>query len=88
MLTSKYFDILQTDGTAVGFMSLSDDVDLELLNSSFELNPFHGLHKPHPDDVLTPPTPVPGKSINFISFFERCRPVRESIESMLCTCGV
>lgn len=53
-----YF-VVQMDGSAVGFMSLSEDVDLDLLNSCFELNPFHGLHKPHPDDVLSPPTPPP-----------------------------
>ncbi|PIK43371.1 putative cilia- and flagella-associated protein 61 [Apostichopus japonicus] len=33
--------IVEMDGSAVGFMSLSEDVDLDLLNSCFELNPFH-----------------------------------------------
>ena len=45
-------------------MSLSNDVDLELLNNCFELGPFHGLHKPHEDDILKPPTPPPGKEYN------------------------
>ncbi|XP_072167121.1 cilia- and flagella-associated protein 61-like [Diadema setosum] len=51
--------IVETEGTAVGFMSLSTDVDVALLNTCFELGPFHGLRKPHPDDVLRAPTPPP-----------------------------
>lgn len=33
------------NGTAVGFMSLSTDVDLEALEKCFELEPFNGLKK-------------------------------------------
>ncbi|XP_072032047.1 cilia- and flagella-associated protein 61-like [Amphiura filiformis] len=51
--------IVENEGSAVGFMSLSNDVDLELLNDCFELGPFHGLYKPHEDDILKPPTPPP-----------------------------
>ncbi|XP_063727763.1 cilia- and flagella-associated protein 61-like isoform X1 [Symsagittifera roscoffensis] len=41
-------------GRAVGFISLSSDVNVDLLNQAFELGPFHGLRKPHKDDVLEP----------------------------------
>lgn len=43
-------------------MSLSTDVNVDLLNECFELGPFHGLRKPHPDDEIEPqktPTPTP-----------------------------
>ena len=41
-------------------MSVCTDVNIELLNECFELGPFHGLHKPHPDDEVEPPrTPSP-----------------------------
>ena len=51
---------LQVESTAVGFMSLSTDVNADLLNECFELGPFNGLHKPHPDDEIAPPkTPTP-----------------------------
>ncbi|XP_033104010.1 cilia- and flagella-associated protein 61-like [Anneissia japonica] len=49
--------IVEMEGTAVGFMSVASEVNVELLNSCFELVPFHGLCKPHPEDVLRPPTP-------------------------------
>nr|DBA27021.1 TPA: hypothetical protein GDO54_011203 [Pyxicephalus adspersus] len=39
-------------GIAVGFMSVSCEVNGQLLQDSFDLGPFHGLCKPHPDDVL------------------------------------
>lgn len=42
----------QVDGVAVGFMSLCKDINIDLLNNCFELVPFHGLRKPHPDDVV------------------------------------
>ena len=37
----------EKDGRAVGFMSLSSNVNLDLLNQTFELKPFYGLRKPH-----------------------------------------
>ncbi|KAK7103337.1 cilia- and flagella-associated protein 61-like [Littorina saxatilis] len=52
--------VAEVDGTAIGFMSISDDVNLNLMNECFELGPSHGLRKPHPDDVTSPePMPVP-----------------------------
>ena len=36
-------------------MSVCTDVNAELLNECFELGPFHGLHKPHPEDEVEPP---------------------------------
>ena len=32
-------------------MSVSDELNVELLNECFELGPFHGLRKEHPDDI-------------------------------------
>lgn len=52
--------VAEVDGTAVGFMSISNDVNTDMLNECFELGPFHGLKKPHQDDDLIPPkTPTP-----------------------------
>ncbi|XP_033640473.1 cilia- and flagella-associated protein 61-like [Asterias rubens] len=51
--------IVETEGNAVGFMSISRSINLDLLSRCFELGPFHGLRKPHPEDVLVPPTPPP-----------------------------
>uniref|UniRef100_A0A8C6ZJ35 Cilia and flagella associated protein 61 n=1 Tax=Nothoprocta perdicaria TaxID=30464 RepID=A0A8C6ZJ35_NOTPE len=42
-------------GTAVGFMSLCSTVNISLLHECFDLGPFHGLCKPHPDDILKMP---------------------------------
>ena len=39
----------------MGFMAITKDVNVKLLNECFELRPFHGLCRPHPDDVLNPP---------------------------------
>ena len=36
-------------------MAITKEVNVHLLNECFELRPFHGLCKPHPNDVLTPP---------------------------------
>ena len=48
------------DGTAYGFLSISEDVNYDLLNDCFELGAFHGLRKPHPDDIVeAPKTPSP-----------------------------
>ena len=40
----------------MGFMAITQDVNVSLLNECFELRPFHGLCKPHPDDDLNPPS--------------------------------
>ncbi|KAM8945471.1 cilia- and flagella-associated protein 61 [Pelodytes ibericus] len=44
--------VCEDNGTAVGFMSVSSEVNAKLLQDCFDLGPFHGLCKPHPDDVL------------------------------------
>ena len=36
-------------------MSLTTEVDFDLLNDCFELGTFHGLRKPHDDDILKRP---------------------------------
>lgn len=41
-------------------MSISNDVNADLLNKCFELGALHGLRKPHPSDQVSPPeTPPP-----------------------------
>jgi hypothetical protein len=35
-------------------MAITIDVNVKILNDCFELRPFHGLCKPHPDDILQP----------------------------------
>lgn len=40
-------------------MSISSDVNLGVLNECFELIPFNGLRKPHPDDIIKPPPTPP-----------------------------
>ena len=42
----------------MGFMAITKDVNVHLLNECFELRPFHGLCKPHADDELDPPEPL------------------------------
>lgn len=45
----------EAEGFGIGFMSITTDVNVELLNECYELGPFHGLCVPHSDDVLNPP---------------------------------
>lgn len=40
-------------GYAVGFMNVSKAIDLELLNSQFDLGVYHGLRKPDENDKIT-----------------------------------
>ncbi|XP_051470281.1 cilia- and flagella-associated protein 61 isoform X3 [Apus apus] len=40
---------------AVGFMSLCSQVNVSLFQECFDLGPFHGLCKPHPEDILKMP---------------------------------
>ncbi|KAH0618059.1 hypothetical protein JD844_017026 [Phrynosoma platyrhinos] len=47
--------VCEDDGLAVGFMSVCSEVNVQLLHECFDLGPFHGLCKPHPDDILKPP---------------------------------
>uniref|UniRef100_A0A8K9UV05 Cilia and flagella associated protein 61 n=1 Tax=Oncorhynchus mykiss TaxID=8022 RepID=A0A8K9UV05_ONCMY len=51
--------VCENEGTAVGFISVSGDINLKLLNECFELGPFNGLYKPSPED-LTETAPEPG----------------------------
>ena len=46
----------QVKGTAIGLMTVSDDCNVNILNDCYELAPFHGLRKKHPDDVTEPQT--------------------------------
>ncbi|NXH58195.1 CFA61 protein, partial [Rhabdornis inornatus] len=47
--------VCEVDGTAVGFMSLCSHVNISLFQECFDLGPFHGLCKPHPEDILKVP---------------------------------
>ncbi|XP_063247361.1 cilia- and flagella-associated protein 61 isoform X4 [Prinia subflava] len=47
--------VCEVDGIAVGFMSLCSHVDVSLFQECFDLGPFHGLCKPHPEDILKMP---------------------------------
>ncbi|KAH9523040.1 Cilia- and flagella-associated protein 61 [Bulinus truncatus] len=56
--------VAEVEKTSYGFMSISTDVNLDLLNECFELIPFNGLRKPHPDDsVEEPPRPPSTESV-------------------------
>ncbi len=46
--------LLQVDNKAVGFMSVCSEVNVALLNRCYELGPFHGLRKPHDEDITHP----------------------------------
>ncbi|NXR04832.1 CFA61 protein, partial [Sagittarius serpentarius] len=47
--------VCEDGDTAVGFMSLCSQVNVSLLQECFDLGPFHGLCKPHPEDILKMP---------------------------------
>ncbi|NWV31133.1 CFA61 protein, partial [Grantiella picta] len=47
--------VCEVGGTAVGFMSLCSQVNVSLFQECFDLGPFHGLCKPHPEDILKVP---------------------------------
>ncbi|XP_030052087.1 cilia- and flagella-associated protein 61 [Microcaecilia unicolor] len=46
--------VCEVMGTAVGFMSVCSEVNVQLLHDCFDLRLFHGLCKPDPDDILKP----------------------------------
>ncbi|XP_015712110.1 cilia- and flagella-associated protein 61 isoform X2 [Coturnix japonica] len=48
--------VCEDGGTVVGFMNLCAQVDVSLLRESFDLRLFHGLCKPHPEDVPKEPS--------------------------------
>ncbi|XP_074065449.1 cilia- and flagella-associated protein 61 isoform X2 [Macrotis lagotis] len=50
----NYSVVCEDKGTAVGFMSVCSQVNMELLHQCFDLGPFNGLCKRHPDDILEP----------------------------------
>ncbi|KFV57465.1 Uncharacterized protein C20orf26, partial [Gavia stellata] len=47
--------VCEDGDTAVGFMSLCSRVNVSLFQECFDLGPFHGLSKPHPEDILKMP---------------------------------
>ncbi|XP_035754512.1 cilia- and flagella-associated protein 61, partial [Egretta garzetta] len=47
--------VCEDGDTAVGFMSLCSQVNVSLFQECFDLGPFHGLCKPHPEDILNMP---------------------------------
>uniref|UniRef100_A0A663MV07 Cilia and flagella associated protein 61 n=1 Tax=Athene cunicularia TaxID=194338 RepID=A0A663MV07_ATHCN len=47
--------VCEDGDTAVGFMSLCSQVNVSLFHECFDLGPFHGLCKPHPEDIVKMP---------------------------------
>ncbi|XP_054239360.1 LOW QUALITY PROTEIN: cilia- and flagella-associated protein 61 [Indicator indicator] len=47
--------VCEDGDTAVGFMSLCSQVNVSLFQECFQLRLFHGLCKPHPEDILNMP---------------------------------
>ncbi|XP_037076850.1 cilia- and flagella-associated protein 61-like [Pollicipes pollicipes] len=48
---SSFSAVVEVDKLAVGIMSVTTEVDLDMLNDNFELAPFHGLRKKTTDDT-------------------------------------
>lgn len=46
----------QSDGVAVGFITVTSDVVLKQLHDSFELSEYDGLHKQKEPDEPAPPS--------------------------------
>ncbi|XP_028928234.1 cilia- and flagella-associated protein 61 isoform X2 [Ornithorhynchus anatinus] len=46
--------VCEDGGIAVGLMSVCSQVNMKMLHRCFDLRTFHGLCRPHPDDVLKP----------------------------------
>ena len=44
--------VAEVDGRAVGFMGISSNIDVEVLEGSFRLESYHGLRKPSPKDEV------------------------------------
>ncbi len=44
----------EAEGYGIGFMAITQDVNVDLLNECYELAPFHGLSKPNENDILQP----------------------------------
>ncbi|NXF36523.1 CFA61 protein, partial [Nyctibius bracteatus] len=47
--------VCEDGDAAVGFMSLCSQVNVSLFQECFDLGPFHGLCKPHAEDILKMP---------------------------------
>ncbi|XP_051867186.1 cilia- and flagella-associated protein 61 [Pristis pectinata] len=47
--------VCEVNNTAVGFISVCSEVNVELLNNCFDLRPFHGLRKSPLEKVKAPP---------------------------------
>ena len=43
---------LQVEGKAVGFISVTSEVDISLLEQNFQLEAFHGLRMPSEEDEI------------------------------------
>uniref|UniRef100_A0A8C3UBA4 Cilia and flagella associated protein 61 n=1 Tax=Catharus ustulatus TaxID=91951 RepID=A0A8C3UBA4_CATUS len=69
--------VCEVGGTAVGFMSLCSHVNISLYQEWFDLGPFHGLCKPHPEDILKVPRKpsVPGDNDESNQASEQPEPV-------------
>lgn len=53
---------VQNEGCVVGFVNVSDHIDLKLLNTCFELGAFEGLRKTNPvDQTVKPEEPKPSE---------------------------
>ena len=53
--TYVYVSLCKVNGLACGFASLTSDVDLDVLKSCFDLEPFCGLRKVHSPEPDTEP---------------------------------
>ncbi|CAF0926188.1 unnamed protein product [Rotaria sp. Silwood1] len=42
--------VAECNGYAIGFMSISNEVNIDILNEVYSLSAFHGLRAKHPDD--------------------------------------
>ncbi|CAL8321359.1 unnamed protein product [Boreogadus saida] len=58
-ITRGVYGYRESGGAAVGFMSVSTDVELEVLDQSFDLGAFGGLYRPSPDTHPAPPPDSP-----------------------------
>lgn len=71
----------------MGFMAITTEVNVDLLNKCFELRPFHGLRKQHTDDVLEPPvlSHHEEKQEHFKAFQDTSIPITEQKLSVVAT---
>ncbi|KAG5864879.1 hypothetical protein JTB14_021706 [Gonioctena quinquepunctata] len=48
----RHIIVAEYQGTAVSVLCLNEIVNFKVLNEEFELAPYNGLKKPHPDDLI------------------------------------